>query len=99
LSQWLQLSKLIGESNNSDLTLDKLLRLIITPDECEIFITRAEIFRLLLEGKLSQRQICQTLGVGIATVTRGSNELKKQSSEERAQLITFLNTVLPKRDE
>jgi TrpR family trp operon transcriptional repressor len=53
----------------------------------------------LLEGKLSQRQICQTLGVGIATVTRGSNELKKQSSEERAQLITFLNTVLPKRDE
>ena len=39
---------------------------------------RLQIFNLLEEG-VPQRQIADRLGVGIATVTRGSNALKKKT--------------------
>ncbi|GAD90187.1 MULTISPECIES: trp operon repressor [Vibrio] len=66
-----------------------LLSMMLTPDEKEALVTRAKILHKLLNESCSQRQISQDLGVGIATVTRGSNELKGRSEEEQ-QLVSRL---------
>lgn len=49
---------------------------ILSPNELKEIPTRLELVRLLKKG-VSQREIAKTLKVGIATVTRGSIELKK----------------------
>lgn len=51
---------------------------LLTPYEQQELINRLQIFELLSKG-LSQRQVAQQLGVGIATVTRGSRALKAGS--------------------
>ena len=53
----------------------KVLRGLLTPSELTVISTRLEIARLIKEG-MTQREIAKTLGVGIATVTRASNEIK-----------------------
>lgn len=49
---------------------------ILTPKELIELPTRLEIVKQLKSG-VSQHKIAETLGVGIATVTRGSKELQK----------------------
>ena len=49
---------------------------LLTPKEIEEFSTRIEIVKMLKQG-IPQKRIAKQLGVGIATVTRGSNEIKK----------------------
>ena len=49
---------------------------ILTPAEIETIATRMEIVRMLKKN-IPQQKIAQTLKVGIATVTRGSRELKQ----------------------
>jgi len=49
---------------------------LLTPKEIEEFSTRIEIIKMLKQG-IPQKRIAKQLGVGIATVTRGSNEIKK----------------------
>ncbi len=49
---------------------------ILTPKELEEIPMRLRIVRLLKSG-VAQHKIAEDLGVGIATVTRGSMELKK----------------------
>ncbi len=53
----------------------RFLRGILTPKEIEELPLRLQITKLLASG-VPQRAIAQKLGVGIATVTRGSRELK-----------------------
>lgn len=48
---------------------------ILTPSEIEELPKRLEIVRKLKQG-LPQAQIAKELGVGVATVTRGSKEIK-----------------------
>lgn len=48
---------------------------LLTPKEIDEFSTRLEIVKMLKQG-IPQLKIVQKLGVGIATVTRGSRELK-----------------------
>ena len=60
--------------------LDALLSDLLTPSEISEISKRLQIFKLL-EAGLPQRQIADQLGVGIATVTRGSRALKRQSSQ------------------
>jgi TrpR family transcriptional regulator, trp operon repressor len=55
--------------------LEKALRDLLTPHELIDVANRLQIFEMLEQG-IPQRQIADTLGVGIATVTRGSNTLK-----------------------
>ncbi len=51
------------------------LRGILTPKELEEISTRLQIVKMLKNNK-PQHFIAKKLGVGIATVTRGSREIK-----------------------
>jgi TrpR family trp operon transcriptional repressor len=51
---------------------------LLSPYEQQELINRLQIFELLSQG-VSQRQVAQKLGVGIATVTRGSRALQAGS--------------------
>lgn len=52
------------------------LKGILTPQELEEIPHRLEIIKMLKSG-VPQSEIAKKLGVGIATVTRGSKEIKK----------------------
>lgn len=52
-----------------------LLKGILTPKELDQISTRLKIVKMLKKG-ISQHIIAENLGVGIATVTRGSREIK-----------------------
>lgn len=48
---------------------------LLTPYEQQELVNRLEIFELLSSG-MSQREVAKKVGVGIATVTRGSKALQ-----------------------
>jgi TrpR family trp operon transcriptional repressor len=56
--------------------LEKRLRALLTPNEVKEMLHRLQILSLLKQGT-PQRDIAKQLGVGIATVTRGSRALKE----------------------
>lgn len=56
--------------------LEKRLTVLLTPNEISEMVRRLKIIALLDEG-IPQRDIAKQLGVGIATVTRGSRALKE----------------------
>ena len=59
-----------------DAVLEKRLKALLTPNEINEMQHRLQIFSLLEQG-VPQRDIAKQLGVGIATVTRGSRALKE----------------------
>ncbi len=63
-------------SIKSEAEMVDFLNGIFTPQELIEIPTRLEIVKMLKEG-IPQHKIAEELGVGIATVTRGSKELKK----------------------
>ncbi len=88
-TDWQQILDLLKHSTEKD-QHEMLLTMLLTPDEREALVARVNIFRELLSGELSQRQISQMLGVGVATITRGSNELKSKSDQEKQAIIELL---------
>lgn len=56
--------------------MEKALRDLLTENELAEIANRLQIIEMLEQG-IPQRQIADQLGVGIATVTRGSKALKK----------------------
>lgn len=88
-TEWQQILDLVKSSAESD-QHEMLLTMLLSPDERESLISRVNIFRELLKGELSQRQISQLLGVGVATITRGSNELKSKSDDEKSEIAQLL---------
>ena len=63
------------QAKNYDDMLD-LLKGLLTIGEIEEIARRLQIVKLLKEG-VPQREIASRLKVGVATVTRGSREIKK----------------------
>jgi TrpR family trp operon transcriptional repressor len=63
-------------SLQSDSEVKDFLESILTTAELEEIPKRIEIVKLLKQG-ISQHKIAEKLGVGIATITRGSKELQK----------------------
>ncbi|MFC1790681.1 Trp family transcriptional regulator [Patescibacteria group bacterium] len=63
-------------TNKSQKEMLDFLEAILSPKELASLSMRLKIVRLLKKG-MPQRQIAEKLGVGIATVTRGSKQLKK----------------------
>ncbi len=88
-SDWSQVMTLIANAAEQG-NHQPLLTMLMTPDEREALVARVNIFHELLQGELSQRQISQLLGVGVATITRGSNELKSHTDEEKVWLMDLL---------
>lgn len=88
-TEWQEILDLVKESTATN-QHEMLLTMLLSPDERESLISRVNIFRELLKGELSQRQISQLLGVGIATITRGSNELKSKSEQEKSVITQLL---------
>ncbi|MCP3888368.1 MAG: transcriptional regulator [Desulfobulbaceae bacterium] len=64
--------------------MEKALLRLLTPSERVELSNRLKIFEMLKQG-VPQRKIADILGVGIATVTRGSNALKAAIDEDGAQ--------------
>jgi len=87
-TDWQQLLELVKQAADND-QHEMLLTMLMTSDEREALVARVNIFCELLEGEMSQRQVSQMLGVGIATITRGSNELKSRSEQDK-QILSKL---------
>ena len=86
---WQQLMDLVKTAVEKD-QHELLLTMMMTPDERDALVARINIFCELMKGDLSQRQVSQMLGVGVATITRGSNELKAKSEQEKAVIADLL---------
>ena len=56
--------------------IHQFFRVMFTPKEIDAFSQRIQILKLLCAGT-SQRDIAECLGVGIATITRGSRVLQE----------------------
>ncbi|WP_434358894.1 trp operon repressor [Parasalinivibrio latis] len=89
-TDWQQVAKLLNTAGTLEERI-QLLTMLLTPDERDTMVARVNIFNELLKGDLSQRQISQMLGVGVATITRGSNELKRLDDGEKAWLGKLLS--------
>jgi TrpR family trp operon transcriptional repressor len=63
-------------SQNTEKELVDFLEGILTPKELLEIPQRLQVVKMLKSGK-PQREIAEKLGVGIATVTRGSREIQR----------------------
>jgi TrpR family trp operon transcriptional repressor len=61
--------------NKSNSEMLDFLKGILTPKELDELSTRLQIVKLIKKG-LPHQEIARRLGVGVATVTRGSRELR-----------------------
>lgn len=62
--------------NKSEKEMNDFLEGILTPKEIQELVTRLEIVAMLKQG-VRHHTIAEKLGVGVATVTRGSKELQQ----------------------
>lgn len=88
-NDWQQLMDLVKKAADND-QHELLLTMMMTSDERDALVARVNILCELLKGDLSQRQVSQMLGVGVATITRGSNELKAKSDDEKSEIEQLL---------
>jgi len=65
-------------AQSSSEAMEKSLHDLLTVGELADVANRLQIIEMLQQG-IPQRQIADKLGVGIATVTRGSHHLKRSS--------------------
>lgn len=91
ISDWQHVMKIVKNAAENE-QHEMLLTMLMTADERDALVARMNILNELLKGEISQRQISQMLGVGVATITRGSNALKSHSKEEREDLTRLLKS-------
>jgi len=72
-----ELAKLLAQIKNPRL-MAEFLDDLLTPEEYENIATRWQLVKMLAKEK-PQREISKKLKVAIATITRGSRELKNPS--------------------
>lgn len=69
-----ELARLVASARGTQ-EVDELLKVLLTPAEQEELAKRWQIVKQLIRG-MPQREIRDGLSASIATVTRGSRELK-----------------------
>ena len=84
-NRWNEFIELLFQQSESS-NLEALLTIFLTPYERDAIKARVSIFKALLESELPQREISARLGVSIATITRGSNNLKSLNEADTAFL-------------
>lgn len=67
-----------------------LLPLLLSPEELAAMQSRIIVYKELLLAEKSQREIAKVHNISIATITRGSNNLKSMSAKEKRTLETLL---------
>jgi TrpR family trp operon transcriptional repressor len=70
--------RVIREASKKPEMLEALLEHLLTPGEYEELLVRTEILKKLLKNE-QQRAIAESLGLGVATVTRGSREVRRMT--------------------
>lgn len=83
------LAQLFQKAEKQEL-LSELLQFLFTPSELEDLEKRLELTTALVKKVETQREIAKNHNVSIAKITRGSNELKRRTSQFR----TFLEETL-----
>lgn len=89
-----ELLDVLQKSAKNKSFLDEFLQDILTPKEYEVLAIRWQIVQLLAEG-LTQREITERLKTGIATVTRGSRELRDTNGAFMKLLQSKINISHP----
>ena len=84
-SGWQQLFDVFEKTEDPTLRM-QLFEALTTEKERKSLAIRAEVAKALLSGKESQREISKRLDICIATVTRGSQNLKTLGETNRAIL-------------
>jgi len=77
-----------GISNQEDFAL--VLPLLLSPEELNAINARTLVYKELLLAEKSQREIAKIHNISIATITRGSNNLKSMSDKEKQLLHSLL---------
>ena len=75
-------------SSEDDISL--ILPLLLSSEELNAINARTLVYKELLLAEKSQREIAKTHNISIATITRGSNNLKSMSAQEKKLLQTLL---------
>ena len=82
-------TKLLAEVSGPE-ELSLLVPLLLSPEELNAISGRILVYKELLHGEKSQREIAKEHKISIATITRGSNNLKAMSGAEKKLLQTLL---------
>ena len=67
-----------------------ILPMLLSSEELNAINARTLVYKELLLAEKSQREIAKTHNISIATITRGSNNLKAMSDKEKQLLQTLL---------
>jgi len=90
----IELGNLLTLASKDPDLLDKLLDDLLTPEELKNIALRWHIIKQLYQN-IPQRDIAQSLGVGIATVTRGSRMLKNPKGGFHRIINMIISTNKP----
>lgn len=83
------IEKLLSQLSKSE-EFKVLLPLLLSPEELAAMQSRIIVYKELLLAEKSQREIAKVHNISIATITRGSNNLKSMSAKEKRTLETLL---------
>jgi len=83
------INELLGATSNEK-DVARILPLLLSAEELNAINSRTLVYKELLLGDKSQREIAKIHNISIATITRGSNNLKSMSHAEKKLLQTLL---------
>jgi TrpR family transcriptional regulator, trp operon repressor len=88
MSKLRKVSQLLSQLDKNQLSF--FLDFFLTEQEKSAISDRVKLTELLIENKLSQRDIAKKNQISIAKITRGSNVLKSLSAKQRQALEEML---------